>query len=197
MNVSKIASGVAGALALAMVLAPAVSANTIKIKNNGANSKNTVKVTSSSLTAVGQVNLLAVGTLVGSGASTGGNKANNNTGPGVVKSTSGAADSTVNVTVAGPSNTATLPTPCPCDSTDVTVSGNGEKSTNSVTVTQNQTALAFQGNAQLVFTGVYSDAATGGNSANGNTGGDVTQKSGDASSNVTVDVTGPSNTLNP
>ena len=52
-------------------------------------------------------------------------------------------------------------------------------------------------NKSFVLTGVLSVAGTGGNTISGNTGGDATINTGDATSKVTVEVTGSSNSLNP
>lgn len=76
----------------------------------------------------------------------------------------------------------------------VDISGNGSGSHNHVTITQSSNCSLTQSNDSLVTTDVYSSAKTGGNKANANTGGDVTIDTGNATSTVTVGVTGSSNT---
>ncbi len=78
--------------------------------------------------------------------------------------------------------------------TNVTVSDNGHASNNTVNVTNNNTVNVTQSNVMTVGLNINSSANTGGNSANGNTGGNVTISTGNATSNVTVAVEGGSNT---
>ncbi len=78
-------------------------------------------------------------------------------------------------------------------STNITISGNLKKSENKVIVKQANVTAVLQGNAQTVNTVVNSSASTGGNKANDNMG-DVSIKTGNATSKVTVLVGGGSNT---
>lgn len=75
--------------------------------------------------------------------------------------------------------------------TTIEISGNGAGSDNSTQVVQNNSTSVTQNNDAHVDNHVDSNANTGGNSANFNTGGDVTVKTSDA--NTTTNVT---NTLN-
>ena len=78
---------------------------------------------------------------------------------------------------------------------DVTIDGNGADSTNGVIVVDSSKCKVSQSSNTAALTFVYSSADTSGNTANSNTGGgDVTVKSGDASSTVKTEVTGGDNT---
>lgn len=78
---------------------------------------------------------------------------------------------------------------------DSTISGNGAGSNNTIVVTNTSNCLVLQGNATLVLASVSAKASTGGNKANGNTGGDVTIDTGDASATSTMTVTGGDNSV--
>ncbi len=78
-------------------------------------------------------------------------------------------------------------------STNITISGNLKKSENKAIVKNANVTAVFQGNVQTVNTVVNSSASTGGNKANDNMG-DVSVKTGNATSKVTVLVGGNSNT---
>lgn len=77
-------------------------------------------------------------------------------------------------------------------STNVTISGNLKKSENKAIVKNAKVTAVMQGNVQTVNTVVNSSASTGGNKANDNMG-DVSVKTGNATSKVTVVVGGGSN----
>jgi hypothetical protein len=77
---------------------------------------------------------------------------------------------------------------------DLEISGNGNKSENTIVQNDTTTTTIGQSNESLILTVAVSSASTGGNSASGNTGGDVTVKSGNATSTTDVTVTGSSNT---
>ena len=79
---------------------------------------------------------------------------------------------------------------------DLTISGNGNNSENEIEVENSNSTSVFQGNFTDVETGVVSVANTGGNSADKNTGGNVSTDTGDATSKVNVSVSGGSNTAN-
>ena len=80
--------------------------------------------------------------------------------------------------------------------TTIEISGNGNNSTNDVNVTNNDTTDINQSNTFTVTLNVSSKAYTGNNKASNNTGGDVTIDTGNATSNVTVNVSGGSNLAN-
>ena len=73
------------------------------------------------------------------------------------------------------------------------ISGNGNGSDNTIIVKEPTITVVEQTNESLILTGAFSSASTGGNTANGNTGGDVTVTSGDAKATTKVTVTGSSN----
>lgn len=201
MNIKyKIATAFAtGTMMAAMVVPSAFAANNVTIQGNGKNSDSKVKIADKNTTTVVQGNLTVVGTSVVVLANTGGNKANGNTGSGDKSVNSGKVTNKVGVTVGGNTNTATLPTSCGCDTgdNDITVQGNGKNSNNKVKVVNKNETTVIQGNASIVLTGVFLDANTGGNKANGNTGdGDITVGSGKVKNTVTVDVEGNTNTAN-
>lgn len=75
-------------------------------------------------------------------------------------------------------------------STTVDISGNGKKSDNEVNVTNANNTTVTQTNTASINLNIKSKANTGGNKANGNTGGDVKVKTGDATSSVGVSITG-------
>jgi len=73
------------------------------------------------------------------------------------------------------------------------ISGNGAGSDNTIVVKEPTVTVVQQSNASLILTVAVSDASTGWNTANGNTGGDVDLDSGDATAKTKVVVTGSSN----
>jgi hypothetical protein len=79
---------------------------------------------------------------------------------------------------------------------DVTaeISGNGSGSTNTIYIKNKSNCKVYQKNSTAVLTEIESSASTGGNTANGNTGGDVTIDTGNATSTVGVSVEGSTNT---
>ena len=200
----KVGAGiVAASLLLSSVATGAFADVTAEISENGAGSINSIYIKHKNKCSVYQKNSTTVLTEIESSASTGGNKANGNTGADVTIDT-GNATSTVGVSVEGGSNTATDPCCCQCERCDsqwvehgALISGNGESSINSVTLKKEKTSKVKQKNKTEVLTGVLSKAKTGKNKAKNNTGGTVDVFTGNAVSTVTVDVFPPSNSLNP
>lgn len=80
--------------------------------------------------------------------------------------------------------------------TTVTVEGNGNNSDNNVVVNNTSKLNLNQTNNLVVTFAVNSTANTGGNKANGNTGGDVSIDTGNANSTVNLSVTGGNNVAN-
>lgn len=78
----------------------------------------------------------------------------------------------------------------------VTVQGNGADSTNVAGILNVNATSVSQTNATVAITLVSSTASTGGNNANGNTGGDVKIDTGTATSTVNTTVGGSTNTAN-
>lgn len=192
----KIGASIATAAFLGAMLTGSAFAADLEISGNGVNSTNKIIVNNSNSTNVGQTNEMVVETEIVSLALTGGNKANSNTG-GDVSIDTGNASSTVNVSVLGGSNTATVE-PCPCDSTkNALISGNGDGSYNKIKQNNSNSTSVGQSTGFRVGTGILSRAKTGKNRANRNTGGTTGITTGNSTSTVGVGVTGPSNTLNP
>jgi len=75
-------------------------------------------------------------------------------------------------------------TPLAFADTTIEISGNGADSDNTTYVSANNSTTVVQSNVSTVVNTVYSDANTGKNDANRNTGGDVTVETGDATSTV-------------
>ncbi len=192
----KLATGVATATVVAVAIAPATFASTIKVHNNAKKSVNIVGAATVKTTIVGQTNNNTVLNLTGVFQNTGVNKANDNIGDGDVKVTSGPANSVVSNTTTTGGNTATV-TSCGCGTDDdITVSGNGKKSFNLVLVGNFTTTVVSQTNNNTVVNGTVVAQNTGGNKANDNIGdGDVTVTSGAANSTVTNTVTTSGNSL--
>ena len=202
MNIkTKIAGAIAAGTILATVFTSGAFAatNTVTVKNNGARSTNTVIAVNKQKTKVRQTNLTTVVNLTGVNQDTGGNKANGNTGGGNVDVNSGDATSTVtNATTTG-GNSANVD-PCECENgiNDITIQGNGARSTNTVIAVNKSKTKVSQFNGTLVVNGTYVSQDTGGNQANGNTGGgNVDVDSGDATSTVTNTTTTGGNVINP
>ncbi len=181
----------AGAVVLSMAT-PAFADTTIQISGNGSGSNNAVQAVQSNSTTVSQSNTANVNNNITTNANTGGNDANYNTGGDVTVKT-GDAKTTTNVTNVLNSNAATV-AGCNCGSdTNVLISGNGAKSENLVTLTNENSNTVEQANSADVSNNIKSDAKTGGNDANLNTGGDVVVVTGDATANANVKTVANSN----
>ena len=76
---------------------------------------------------------------------------------------------------------------------DLEISGNGAQSTNKIEVENENVVIVNQGNVSNVLTVAFSYASTGDNQASGNTNGDVTIDTGDATAKTVVKVGGASN----
>lgn len=184
---SKIATTIAtGALLLNALTPLAFADTTLQIVGNGSSSDNTATVTQTHTNTVVQSNAATVTNNVSSNAKTGGNDANDNTGGNVVIDT-GAATSRTDVSNQLNKNIANVQN-CACNggNSEVTISGNGSHSTNDASLDKSSTTDLFQTNDAHVTNDVDSNAKTGNNDANRNTGGDVYVKTGKAISDVAV-----------
>lgn len=168
---------------------PAFAATTLVISGNGADSTNNSDVVVSQNTNVVQSNNADVRNEIRANASTGGNKANKNTGGDVAIVT---GEASVDTKVSNTLNTNTASVDC-CDKVDVDVmiSGNGADSRNKTDLSLSNNTSVFQTNRADVRNKVDTYAGTGYNEANKNTGGDTTIRTGDAS--VTVEVSTSAN----
>ncbi|OGH10577.1 MAG: hypothetical protein A2857_06835 [Candidatus Levybacteria bacterium RIFCSPHIGHO2_01_FULL_36_15] len=167
--------------------APVALADTkITLSGNGSSSTNTANVTVDHTTTVVQSNDATISNDIDSNASTGGNSANDNTNGDVLIST-GDARSKVDVTTEVNLNKADLDNCNGCN-TDirVNISGNGSYSDNSVELDNSSDTSVFQDNKADITNDIDSNAYTGKNDANRNTGGDVTIVTRNATSNVDV-----------
>ena len=199
---TKLTAGIAMGAFLVGVVAPVGAfAADVTISSNGKDSTNKVKVTTTKKTMVSQKNASAVKNNVGIAQNTGGNKANGNTGAGVVSITTGNAKATVtnNTTTGG--NTAVLDN-CGCmpASQNLTIKDNGKDSTNTITVSSCDSTMVSQMNMAWVVNEVGVIQNTGMNSANGNTvkdGGDPSIATGNANATVTNNTTTGDNVLGP
>jgi len=175
----------AGALLL-NVATPALAGTTLEISGNGSDSDNTVDVSTSNNTAVVQNNEAHVNNNIKVESNTGENTADDNTG-GDVEIETGDADTEVNVSNSLNSNQASVDC-CNEGDTEVKISGNGSDSDNDVKLNQTngKDSGVFQTNKANVNNKVDVDSDTGDNDADDNTGGNVTIKTGDASTTVNV-----------
>jgi len=76
---------------------------------------------------------------------------------------------------------------------DLEISGNGKDSNNTIEIKQETCCTVVQTTQTNVWAGVSASASTGGNEASGNTGGDVSVTSGNATAVAGVTVIGGSN----
>jgi len=183
---TKLTTAFATGAVLLNALAPLASADTnLTITGNGSNSTSTAAVSSTTTNTVVQANDANISNNVHVDSNTGGNSADNNTG-GNVGVQSGNATTDVSVSNAANSNAATLNN-CNCNNdATVTVTGNGTGSDNSVALNNSNSTTLFQTNVANVDNHVDVDAHTGHNSADNNTGGNVTLRSGDANTSVAL-----------
>jgi hypothetical protein len=183
----------AGSTALS-AFAPVAFATELAITGNGSSSNNNIKIEQSRDTTVVQSNTAVVTNSVSSSATTGGNRANDNTGGDVMIKT---GDASTRTTISNELNTNMAHVDC-CQEGDlhVRISGNGSYSDNKVNIghgSRRDDIQIFQNNAAVVTNAVDTDAKTGGNDAKRNTGGDVTVRTGDASAIVNVSTTANAN----
>lgn len=181
-----VSAAAAGALLLNLAT-PVLAETSIVISGNGANSSNGTVVQQTNTTTVTQNNQANVTNNVDADASTGGNDANFNTG-GEVNVDTGNATSDVDVTNVLNSNSANVDC-CGNGDTDVKIDGNGADSQNSVGLVSSNLTSVTQNNNANVNNDIDSDAKTGYNDANSNTGGDVTINTGNAKASATVSTT--------
>jgi hypothetical protein len=175
---------------LLLNLATPVSAMTLEVSGNGSDSSNTVSVETKQTTQVVQSNVAEVKNEIDAKASTGDNSAKGNTG-GDVSITTGDAKTNVTAATTVNSNTATVAC-CSTQGADVLISGNGSDSHNTVDLElgkghkSDPGTSVFQSNQADIKNDVKAKSESGDNSAKDNTGGDVSIKTGDATTSVTL-----------
>ena len=163
-------------LGFMITLAPSARALELVISENGSGSSSTVEIQVETTTTVEQNNQADVSNNVETNADTGSNDANDNTG-GDVSVETGDIVSEVGVSTAVNSSSVDVGC-CPGD-TSATISGNGSGSQNSIELAQtNDTNISVSQEASVVNR-VNGNANTGDNTANDNTGGNVSIQTGD------------------
>lgn len=171
---------------LLSTLTPAVLADsTFVVSGNGAGSQNDVSSSTNNASTLVQDNTANIRNAVSSNSNTGGNNADENTGGNVTVDT-GNARSITDVQTRANANIADLSN-CGCTvsgSTGVNVSGNGAQSNNAVSLNNTNTSSLFQTNNAQVTNDIRSNAQTGNNNANRNTGGDVLVLTGHAANDT-------------
>ncbi len=170
--------------------ATCANGGTANITGNGADSKNRINLNNGreNGTSVYQSNAAHVTNNVDSNSATGGNNADRNTG-GTVSVRTGDAHSTSTVSTTANANLARLGGTGTGTGAglNAAISGNGDSSRNTINLTANSSVSVLQANSATVINNVDSSAKTGRNSADRNTGGNVTVDTGNATANSTVD----------
>lgn len=163
----------------------------ISINGNSRDSVNVANIETDNKTVVKQDNNARINNNVEVKADTGDNRANDNRGN--VDVVSGNTNSTVEVTNTANVNEAVV-APCAGCGQDATVniSDNSRDSVNVVNLDQNNKVKVSQDNRAYVNNNVNVDADTGDNRANDNRG-DVTVRSGNVTSSVTLTTTANAN----
>lgn len=190
MLVKRISAGIASASLIATLMAPAAFAETVvTVEGNGADSHNTVELTSSNTTSVEVITDTKVTNDVKTTAKSGNNSASGNTGDGKVSVDSGDATATTTLTTFVGGTSVKVDGSCGCESDNaVTVKGNGVDSHSKVKL--NTANVKIVGVAQItkVKSQVKTKAKSGYNKAKNNTGvGGTDVSSGDATSDTTID----------
>jgi hypothetical protein len=196
-TLKRIGAGIATTALLALSSAPAAFADdNVFLGGNGAFSDQNVHVSNSNSSNVSQSNNSNISNDVRNSLSTGGNRANFNTG-GSVTIYTGEANATTQISNAAGSNVADVSNACGCNSggANVAVSGNGAFSSNNVSVSNWNRESFIQSNRDYFRNEVVNNLTTGKNSADFNTGTDVTIYSGGANANTWLQNQAGSNVL--
>lgn len=158
----------------------------VLISGNGSESDNNVKLNTGSNTAVYQTNDSHVKNNVDNTASTGKNSADKNTG-GSVSITTGDAGAGTSITNGGNVNSALVSGSGDQGGVSAVISGNGEGTDNKIALGLGHSVLLVQNNSAKIDNNVSTEAKTGKNSADKNTGGGADITTGDALAQVMVD----------
>jgi hypothetical protein len=163
-----------------------VSADThLVISGNGRGSDNEVNVESNNTTRIVQSNDTDIDNDINVDANTGGNSASRNTG-GDVRIGTGDVDTDISVSNMAGFNYARVDGCNGCDDISAKISGNGSYSDNSVDIASGSNTTVVQNNDTDIDNDINVDANTGDNDANRNTWGDVTIRTGDVNTDVSV-----------
>src|SRR5258708_6259297 len=192
--VKKISTGIALSSTLIAVAANVAFASELTISANGADTNNLINVKNSNSTAVSQSNTTTVVNTVSTTSNSGGNEANKNTGGNVtVTSGDSTAKTTVNtkagenVVIVGGTTSAGAGG---STGSSLIIFGNGADTHNLIDLTQSNSIALAQKNSTFVDNSIITDATSGDNEANKNTGGNVTvggMGTGDATATTTID----------
>lgn len=161
----------------------------LQVSGNGANSDNTIAYAQNNSTNINVTNNANITNNVNGNANTGYNEASNNTGGNVSIST---GSITVSDTIKNNSVNVYEVNASSGNGQDVsiTIKDNGTDSFNSIKFSdENNVNIDVNNSANIVNNSNW-DLNTGGNKANGNTGGDVTIATGDIVFNSTIENTG-------
>ncbi|MBI4098084.1 MAG: hypothetical protein HY426_03515 [Candidatus Levybacteria bacterium] len=161
----------------------------IEISGNGANSDNSIAYAQNNSTNINVNNTANISNNVNGKANTGFNEANNNTGGNVSIST---GSITVNDTIKNNSVNVYEVDATSGNGQDVsiTIKDNGTDSFNSIKFSDDSNVAIDINNSANIVNNSNWDLNTGGNKANGNTGGDVSITTGDIVFNSTIENTG-------
>lgn len=195
----KLGAGVVSTAFLMTSFASSVFAQTdLTIEGNGVGSTNTITVKEKCKTEITQISKTKVNLNVDAKNNTGGNTIDGTTGDGNVMIDTGKASTTVNLTVTGGENSATLPDCC-CDTDPAltaTIAENGVDSTNEITHKKKNKMAVEQKSRTKVRAQIKARNKTGNNEILNTTGtGEVDIKTDDSSTSVTGTVTGGGNSL--
>jgi hypothetical protein len=188
----KIASALAAGALLLNVTAPALAGTvTFEVSGNGSDSESEIKFEQENEVTVEQSNYADVLNNVSVKSNTGDNEAEDNTGGDIVIET---GDSETSVTVSNTlnSNVAQVESCCLGD-VEAKISGNGTDSDNDIDLELENEVELKQYNDATVLNYVDAKSETGDNEAEDNTGGEVSIKTGNASTTVGVSTTANSN----
>ncbi|MCL5090729.1 MAG: hypothetical protein M1514_01830 [Patescibacteria group bacterium] len=200
MKIKKILTTISAFALLFNTLVPVVWAEeeSSEISGNGAGSSSSANIVSNQSKTVVQNNSARITNVISSTATSGGNQADGNT-DGSVTIESGSATTNTNVSNTANINVADLGE-CPSLDNDnsslIKITGNGSNSTNTVTGETTQETTVFQENTAVITNSISSEAGSGDNQADDNTGGTVTIRTAPATSNVNVKNEANANWLN-
>lgn len=183
-----------GAVLLGTAMTPVFADTNLSAVGNGADSQNVISSTSTNTTTVSQNNTANVSNTVNSSSNTGDNTASKNTG-GDTAVLTGDASTRTSIDNMLNSNSATTAC-CNAGDTNVSLRGNGADSVSSVQADLNNAKTIVQGNTANVANNVSSDANSGYNRANENTGGNTTVMTGNAGTRTGVTTNANSNVAN-
>lgn len=159
---------------------------TVLISENGDSTDNKVTLENENEVEVSQENESHITNRINNDATTGWNDANRNTG-GSVTITTGKAEASTGIFNGGNINSAIVSGSGSQGGVSARILGNGVDSDNEIELDLDHKVELSQENSARISNYVDTDAVSGKNDANRNTGGDVTIDTGDAEATVIVD----------